>query len=159
MQRSHLVVRRSVETLSEMRKMKMDENDVIDAFVRHMAHYKVCPNLAVNRWPDKENRTEPEIDAIAGRFAIEHTSIDSVANQRRLDDWYLQVVDGLDRVISDIVDCGFTITLEFHAIAKGMGWCCIRDDLQNWIVDYAPRLGNGNHKITLPVSSSMALSR
>ena len=131
----------------------MGENDVIDAFVRHMAHYKDCPNLAVNRWPDKENRTEPEIDAIAGRFAIEHTSIDSVTNQRRLDDWYLRVVDGLDRVISDIVDCGFTITLEFQAIAKGMDWYCIRDDLQKWIVDYAPSLENGNHKITLPASS------
>ena len=41
-----------------------------------------------------------------------------MTNQRRLDDWYLRVVDGLDRVISDIVDCGFTITLEFQAIAK-----------------------------------------
>ena len=27
------------------------------------------------------------------------------------------------------------------------------DDLQKWIVDYAPGLENGNHKITLPASS------
>ena len=45
MQGSHLDVRRFVETLSEMRKMKMDENDVIDAFVRHMAHLQRLSEL------------------------------------------------------------------------------------------------------------------
>ena len=83
----------------------MDEHDVINVFVTHLGHHKGYPNLAVSRWPDKENRTEPEIDAVAGVFAIEHTSIDSVANQRQLDDWYSRVVGGLDQVIQDCVDC------------------------------------------------------
>ena len=43
--------------------------------------------------------------------------------------------------------------MEFQAIAKGMDWYCIRDDLQKWIVDYALGLENGNHKITLPASN------
>ena len=130
----------------------MTEQEVIVAFVRHLGLLMGYSSLSVSRWPDKENRTEPEIDAIAGGFAIEHTSIDSVENQRRIDDWYLQVIEGLDQVIRDHVDCGLTITLEFLAIGKGMDWSSIRVDIQNWIVNDAPALGSGNHEITLPVS-------
>ena len=130
----------------------MDERDVIRRFVSHLGSLNGSPSLLVNRWPDKENRTEPEIDAIADDFAIEHTSIDSVANQRQLNNWYLRVVKDLDQVIRDCVDCGLTITLDFFAIGKGMDWSAIRTDLRNWIVEYAPSLGNSNHKIVLPTS-------
>ena len=133
----------------------MEEHDLIDAFVRHLGHHKGYPNLAIDRWPDKENRTAPEIDAVAGIFAIEHTSIDSVANQRQLNDWYSRVVGGLDQVIKDCVDCGFTVTLAFFAIGKGMDWNCIRNDLQKWIVEHASRLGSGSHEIILPTSTSV----
>ena len=131
----------------------MDEHDVINAFASHLGDLKGYPNLRVDRWPDKENRTEPEIDAIAGIFAIEHTIIDTVANQRQLDDWYLQVVCGLDQVIRSCVDCGFTITLKFCAIGKGMDWNCIREDLRKWIMSHASVLNQGNHEIALPTSS------
>ena len=132
----------------------MGEREIICAFVSHLGGLKGVPNLSVDRWPDKENRTEPEIDAIAGDFAIEHTSIDSVANQRQLNDWFLRVVKGLDQIITDYVDCGLTITLDFFAIGKGMNWSGIRADLQKWIVDYASSLGNGSHEIILPTSMS-----
>jgi hypothetical protein len=35
----------------------------------------------VDRWPDREDRTKLEIDAVAGPFAIEHTQIDSFPGQ------------------------------------------------------------------------------
>ena len=131
----------------------MNERDVIDAFVGHLGQHRGYPNLAVDRWPDKENRTEQDIDAVAGKYAIEHTSIDSVLDQRLRTDWYSRVVRGLDQVIQDSVDGGFTVALEFDAIKKGMDWNCIREDLQKWIEDQAPRLEDGNHEITLPTSS------
>ena len=133
--------------------MRTGEQKVIVAFVDHLGILKGRSNLSVDRWPDKENRTEPEIDAIAGDYAIEHTSIDSVANQRQIDDWYLRVVKGLDEVIRECVDGGLTITLDFFAIGKGMDWKGIQADLRNWIVDYAPSLGNGNHEKILPTST------
>ena len=132
--------------------MRMCEQEVIIAFVGHLGILRGLSNLSVDRWPDKENRTEPEIDAIAGDFAIEHTSIDSVTNQRQRDDWYSQVVKHLDQVIGDCVDCGLTIALDFYAIGKGMDWSGIRADLKNWIVNHAPTLGNGTHEIVLPTS-------
>ncbi len=131
---------------------EMDDRDVIDLFVTHLGHQRGCAKLAVDRRPDEKNRQCPEIDAIAGPFAIEHTSIDSVAHQRRVTHWYSRVIGGLDQVIKDSVDCGFTITLEFDAITTGMDWDCIREDLRSWIVDHAPRLDHGNHRISLPTS-------
>ncbi len=135
----------------------MNERDVIGEFINHLGHQKGYPNLTVERWPEDENRQSPDIDAIAGPFAIEHTSIDSVADQRRDGDWYLRVVGGLDQVIADCVDCGFTITLEYDAITKGMDWNCIRADLRRWILDNASRLGDGSHKIDLPTSTPIDL--
>ena len=106
-------------------------------------------------WPDKENRTEPEIDAIAGNFAIEHTTVDSVENQRQRNDWFRKAIEGLDQAIRDHVDCGLTITLDFDAIRKGMDWKGIRVDIQDWIVNCAPHLGKGSHEIILPTSTSV----
>jgi len=97
----------------------MDNRELIDAFTTHLGRQKGYPNLEVDRWPDEENRQSPEIDALAGPFAIEHTSIDALPDQRRADDWYSRIVAGLDREIASFVDCestGFTIALEFNAI-------------------------------------------
>lgn len=64
----------------------MNDCDVINAFVTYLwENGHSC--LQVDRWPDKENRNLADIDAIAGAFAIEHTSIDTLPNQRRDSDW------------------------------------------------------------------------
>ena len=62
---------------------KMVDRDGIELFVNHLSRQRGFAKLVMDRWPEDENRQSPEIDAIAGPFAIEHTSIDSVANQRR----------------------------------------------------------------------------
>ncbi len=41
------------------------------------------PGLRIDSWPDKENRESSEIDAISGAFAFEHTSVDTLPNQRQ----------------------------------------------------------------------------
>ena len=133
----------------------MNEREVIQAFVSHLGQTNSYPNLMVDCWPEDDNRQTPEIDAIAGPYAIEHTTIDTVADQRRADDWFLRVVQGLDQVVADCVECGFTITLEFHAIAKGMNWSRIRSDLKAWILENASDLGYGSHRIVLPTSTSV----
>ena len=136
-----------------MGRTKKEERDVIVRFISHLGNVNCILNLSVDRWPDEENRSEPEIDALAGCFAIEHTSIDSVAHQRQMDDWFLQVTKGLDQVIREHVSCGLTITLEYYAIGKGMDWSGIRADLRNWIVHCASVLAMGNHEIELPTSA------
>lgn len=133
----------------------MDECATIARFVRVRGRCQGNRELVVDRWPDKENRTEPEIDAVAGDFAIEHTSIDSVANQRQRDDWFRRVVGGLELLIEEHVGCGLTVTLEFDAIGKGMDWSRMRDDLKQWITEGAPLLKDGNHEVILRTQESV----
>ena len=64
----------------------MKDSEVIERFVAHLARHGP-QGLKVDEIPDLKERNLPEIDAIAGPFAIEHTSIDTVPHQRRNDDW------------------------------------------------------------------------
>lgn len=128
-----------------------NDSDVIKAFVAFL-HSQGFPELRVERWPDKENRRTKDIDAIAGPFAIEHTSIDSVENQRRNDDWYLQVIDGLNEELSGLIDFNFSIIFEFDAIKKGQDWLGIRADLKKWILENAATHPSGSYKLDLPTT-------
>ena len=58
---------------------------VIDKFVAHLRK-NGHPDLHVDRGSDGENRDSPDIDATAGPFVIEFTSIDVPPDQRLLDD-------------------------------------------------------------------------
>ncbi len=143
----------ALATTPSIGRKKMDNRELIDAFTTHLGRQKGYPNLEVDRWPDEENRQSPEIDALAGPFAIEHTSIDALPDQRRADDWYSRIVAGLDREIASFVDCestGFTIALEFNAIRAGMDWNRVRADLKRWISKHASCLSHGSHSIILP---------
>lgn len=129
---------------------------MINAFVEFKKDLLGCQNLRVDRWPDKEIRCRQEIDAVAGHFAIEHTSIDSIEDQRRDDALFLRFTDGLDSVISDCVDCGFIITFDYKANRealrriKRVALPLLHADLKHWILDSASDLRCGSHKIELP---------
>lgn len=122
----------------------MKDRDVINAFVAYLRG-NGHPGLKVERWPDDENRDSEEIDAIAGAFAIEHTSIDSLPNQRRNSHWFMQVVGGLDQELSGSIPFRLTITLEYHAVKKGQDWSLIRNALKTWLTTDALLLADGNH--------------
>ena len=130
----------------------MREQRIIRLFVKHLAKYHVEANIEIDQWPDKINRDTQDIDAIAGPFAIEHTSIDSVENQRQHNDWYLQVVNGLEQIISEAVTGGLSITFGYQTVTKGINWESLRADLINWIRGQACDLQDGQHQINLLTS-------
>jgi len=72
----------------------MKDLEVVEEFVALLA-VNGYPGLCVEKWPERENRNSPDIDVIAGPFAIEHTSIDTLPNQRGKSDWFMRVVGGL----------------------------------------------------------------
>lgn len=124
----------------------MNDRDVINAFVAYLRG-NGHPGLKVERWPDSENRESEEIDAIAGAFAIEHTSIDSLPNQRRNSHWFTQVVGGIERELSGSIPFRLSVTLEYHAIRKGQNWSLIRSALKTWLITDALLLEDGDHII------------
>ena len=70
---------------------KLTDKQVISLFVEYLAT-QGNPGLKVDTWPDEENRQSSDIDAIAGHLAIEHSSFDTIPNQRRNAAWFVQVV-------------------------------------------------------------------
>lgn len=120
----------------------MGDQDIINAFVIYL-RTAGFPDLEVDRWPDKENRTTPDIDATAGFFAIEHTSIDTLPNQRRNSDWFIQAVGGIEKKLTASCPCRLNITLEYDAVIKGQEWAAIRQNLKNWIINESQRLDDG----------------
>jgi len=120
----------------------MNDQDVINAFVAYLRKAGF-PDLKVDRWPDKENRKTSDIDAIAGCFAIEHTSIDTLPNQRRDSDWFIQTVGGIEKELSVLVPFRLNITIEYDAVTKGQDWATIRQNLKTWIINESPHLDDG----------------
>jgi len=122
----------------------MNDGDVIDAFIAYLREHG-HPSLQVDRRPDKENRKSGDIDAGAGDFSIEHTSIDTFPNQRRDSDWFMQVAGGLEQELTIEPPFRLNVTLEYEAVAKGQDWVAIRNALKKWITNKAAHLAEGHH--------------
>ena len=124
----------------------MKDRDVIDSFVEHLRKHG-HPDLEIDRRPDEENRDSPDIDAVAGPFVIEHTSIDSIHNQRRDSDWFMKAVGGLEQELPYKPPFRLNITLEYGAVTRGQDWKAIRQSLKNWIINDVPSLDDGLYVI------------
>jgi hypothetical protein len=120
----------------------MTGREIVDAFVAHLRDHG-HPDLHVDRRPDDDNRGSPDIDAIAGPFAIEHTSIDTLPNQRRDADWFMRAAGNLEQELPAAPASRLSITLQYDAIGLGQNWLAVRAALRNWLSDEAPRLPEG----------------
>lgn len=123
----------------------MNDREVVEAFVSHLGS-RGYPGLKVDRRPDEENRGSPDIDAIAGPFAIEHTSIDTVPNQRRDSDWFMRAVGDIEQEL-DVKQARLNITVEYDAITLGQDWTAVRVALKAWVMGVAPTLVDGRHVV------------
>ena len=126
----------------------MKDYDVIDAFIEYLREHGY-PALKICGHPDEKNRTSSDIDAIAGSFAIEHTSIDTLPNQRRNNEWFMKVVEGLEEEFSTQLSFRPSISFYDGSIAKGQDWKKICQGFKNWINEEKdnPRLADGSHWI------------
>ena len=103
----------------------LTDKEVIIIFVDYLAR-NGNPGLVVDACPDKENRQSSDIDAIAGPFAIEHSSVDTVAKQRRDSAWFLEVVGGLEDELGHKLSYRLNLTLPYEGVQCGQDWSKIR---------------------------------
>ena len=124
----------------------MKDYEVIEAFVKHLQEHSY-PKLKICRYPDQENRSSSDIDAIACFFAIEHTSIDTLPNQRRNDDWFNQIIGGLEQEFESQLSFRISIMFPYDAAIKGRGRdrITIRKALKSWILERSSHLEFGKH--------------
>ncbi len=124
----------------------MNDRKLVDAFVAHLRD-RGHPGLHVERRPDEDNRESSDIDATAGPFAIEHTSIDTLPNQRRDADWFTRVAGKLKEELGVLLPFRLNITLKYDAVRIGQDWAAVRSALKSWITNEAPRLSDGRSVI------------
>ena len=119
------------------------EDKVIEAFVMYLAG-KLYPGLQVIEWPDKNNTRTPDIDAIAEtagkRIAIEHTSADSLPNQRLHNDRFMEAIGHLEVELKGQLNCRLRVTIPFGSVPTGISWDGVRDRLRSWILHDVPQL-------------------
>ena len=122
----------------------MKDSEVINELVAHLRK-NGHPGIKVDQRPDNKNRNSTDIDAIAGPFAIEHTSIDTLPNQRLNNNRFMQVIDGLEQELPNQLSFSLQITLEYGAVTTQQDWKAIRQALKSWIIEDAPCLEEGHH--------------
>ena len=126
----------------------MKDYEVIDAFIEYLREHG-HPELMISCYPDKENRSSSDIDAIAGTFAIEHTSIDTLPDQRRNNDWFNQVIGDLEQEFESQLSFRMNIMFPYDTAIKGKvrDRIAIRKALKNWILEKSPHLEFGKHDL------------
>lgn len=130
----------------------MDQDVVIKDFIEALGSIRKV-ELQVTSWPDKNNSSSADIDALVEvpgiKIALEHTSIDTLPDQRldsarfvRLNTELMNQLDGKfsDRVI---------VAIPFYALQPGQDWSAIRETLENWLLATVPTLqhGSSNHNV------------
>jgi len=127
----------------------MDDATVVATFVAYLRD-NGYPGLSIESRPDLENRKSPAIDAIAGSFAIEHTSIDTIENQRRDGIWFSHVADPLEDQFKGTLPFRLRLVFPYTSIVKGQDWNAIREALAAWISSQALGLLDGTHNVAIP---------
>ena len=122
----------------------MNPDNVMTAFVAHLEGLG-NPGLVVNSWPDKKNSSTPDIDAIAGNFAIEHTSTEVVDGMREKNAWFMKAAGELETELNPTMQFRLRINFDYTAVNKGQNWDDIKNALRDWIVNESPSLPEGFH--------------
>jgi hypothetical protein len=129
--------------------MALDDGAIVAAFVAYLSENGHV-GLSVDRRPDLENRESSDIDAIAGAFAIEHTSVDTIEHQRRDGTWFSRVVQPLEDRFRNVLPFRLRLIFPYEGIVKGQDWNAIQLALANWVVNEASGLVDGTHHIRVP---------
>lgn len=125
----------------------MEDKVIIEQFVYFLSK-NGYPHLRLERFPDEENRNTPDVDAIAGDFAIEHTSIDTVTNQRRDADYLKRIISELKNNFSSTLPFRLRLVIPYEAIKPNQNFSKIREALQLWLTTVVHTFPDGWHEVS-----------
>jgi hypothetical protein len=126
-------------------RTRMGDRGVITSFVAFLAA-NGRPGLRVDGWPEDEK--DGEIDAVAGPFAIEHTSIDTLPDQRQLSAYLMQMIGDLETAV--VTRQHLLVYIHYDAIQRGQDWPAIRRALKQWLETEGQRLGEKLTRVHIP---------
>lgn len=122
---------------------------VVEAFVSHLGA-SASPGLVVDAWLEDENPGQSVVEALAGPFAIEHTSIDTFAGQRQIAHRFSEVVTPLERVLTPHLSGVLRGFLPDSCFQTGEDWGSLQEALARWVVSEGIGLPEGATQTLLP---------
>lgn len=119
------------------------QNECIDQFVA-VLRTNGYPDLRVEDYPDERN--SGDIDAIAGSFAIEHTSVDGIPDQRGHDARFSKLIEGLRDELKHF-DFQANVTFSYNDLLEltTQSIPSTRTALIDWLREVLPQLPDGQH--------------
>jgi hypothetical protein len=121
----------------------MDDKEITDAFIEHLQK-KGYQGLTIVR---RDEERSPDVEAVTEEFAIEHTSIDTIVNQRRDSDWFMQAVGSLEKELSHNLRYLLRITIPYEGVQQRYDFSSIKEGLRSWILNNSAKLSDGAHTI------------
>lgn len=130
-----------------MAKNKREPADraVVVRFVAHLMD-NGYPDLKIDHWLEDEYPGQSVVEAIAGQFAIEHTSVDTLPNQR-VDGDHFQEALGLLEYLP--VTARLQIVVPYELVQVGGDWQSYFMTIAHWALVTSPGLPNGVHQIPI----------
>jgi hypothetical protein len=131
-----------------MAKKKREPADraIVLRFVGHLVE-NGYPDLKIDHWLEDEQPGQSVVEAIAGEFAIEHTSVDTLPNQRGAGHQFQKALGFLEFLP---VAARLQILIPYELVQVGGDWQSHFLALASWVVLTAPTLPDGNHQISIP---------
>jgi len=123
---------------------RLGDKEVVVQFVDYLAQEKY-PGLEIESIPDET--TSGDIDALAGKFAIEHTSIDTIPDQRRDEAWFMESIGSLEHDCKGRVPFYLSLTFPYKNVSRH-NWRKIRTSIKQWIMTESAKLSEGSHIIS-----------
>jgi hypothetical protein len=122
------------------------DREIVARFVEHLRS-KRYPDLQIDSWPEDDYPGQSVVEAIAGTLAIEHTSVDTLPEQRRIGKQFMEALAILEFLP---VKARLSIVVPYELVTVGSDWEAYRLALAHWIVNVSPTLQDGRHDIGLP---------
>ncbi len=130
------------------------DREIVARFVEHLQS-KGYPDLRIDSWPEDDYPGQSVVEAIAGTLAIEHTSIDTLPEQRRIGEQFMEALAILELLP---VKARLSIVVPYELVTVGSDWESYRLALAHWIVNLSPTLRDGRHDVRLPKTDLTCLA-
>lgn len=135
---------------SNLGSVRSGDRETINTFIAYLEEkYSIASSDA--SFPDDLNRSTPDVDAIVGGIAIEHTSIDSIKGQRENNAKFQLVFVPTMEEFSPLVDAHYWMVVSFkdvQAISKPAEAAKI---VRAWFKDHVIPLPEGRyHQVIIP---------
>jgi hypothetical protein len=129
------------------------DREIVERFVDYLRS-NGSPDLQIDSWPEDDYPGQSVVEAIAGKLAIEHASVDTLPDQRQIGRQFVEALAALELLPAE---ARLSIVVPYELVTVGSDWEAYRFALAHWILNVSPTLQDGRHDIALPNTSLTCL--